>query len=130
VPDVWVNKCFDINDPPMCIDDVRYINELSKINDVGGVNVLVWRPGFENDDPNGSEAEIRPIVDWFRNLSGFEGSTELLFSSLMPGDLASIPYGADKIDYFIRNEGTVQELYDKLDVNLIPYLQKKFNNEK
>ncbi len=131
MPDIWVSKCFRLNEPPMIIEDGRYINELIKIKDEQGCNILVWRPGMENDDPNGSEAQMRPLVDWFKNLpDNFEGDTSSLFATAtgkwcIAGHLAPLPHGADKVDYFVRNEGTIEELYIKLKNNLIPYLEEK-----
>jgi len=127
MPTIWMDKCFSLNEPPMIIEDGRYINELNKVHENDGVNILAWRPGYENDDPNGSEAEIRPIVEWFKALpNNFEGSTEELFKSMSEEELAARPYGTDKINYFVRNKGTIQNLYAKLESDLVPYLQKKF----
>jgi len=128
MPTIWVDKCFVLNKPPMIVEDGRYINELIKISEEQGFNMLIWRPGKENDDPNGSEAQIRPIVEWFKNLpDNFEGDTSKLFANLTSGDLAAMPNGTDKINYFIRNEGNIPQLYDKLNEKLIPYLQNIFD---
>jgi hypothetical protein len=133
MPTIWMDKCFTLNEPPMIIEDGRYINELVKVQEMGGINILIWRPGWENDDPNGSEAEIRPVMEYFKNLKigvatnlmvEFEGDTSIL--NLTPTSLLGKPRGTQQIDYFIRNEGTVEQLYAKLENDLIPYLNKRF----
>ena len=44
------------------ISDVRYINEADRIVQENGFNFLVAHPDRLNDDPNGSEAQIRPYA--------------------------------------------------------------------
>lgn len=118
---VWIMNCFKENFPPMCIEDGRYINELIKVSKEGGYNILIWRPGYENDDPNGSEAQIRPLVDWFSKLKDngkqFEGST------LAIEDWEGCPYGSQNINYFLINDGNIQDLHNKIDKSIIADLQ-------
>ncbi len=65
--DVWLESVFRDEYSMKIISDLRYINEALKIHEYGGMCVLVWRPGFENDDSNLSEAEIKPLIDWCLN---------------------------------------------------------------
>jgi hypothetical protein len=84
------------------VSDVRYINELNKIKENEGINILVHRPGFLNLDPNESEAQIRPFVEYYLS-EGVEGR---------------VSNSEDKfklIDYFIINDGTLDDLYKKID---------------
>jgi len=116
---IWVDRCFedfDFLDSPVIISDSRYVNELKKVRESGGINVLVYRPGFLNDDPNGSEAQIKPFVQYFLESGGFEGVVH-------EGHLSNAP---DLIDVFIRNDGSLEDLYVKVDKILIPYLEKKY----
>ncbi|RDJ35346.1 MAG: hypothetical protein DWQ19_11060 [Crenarchaeota archaeon] len=124
-PDVWVRNCFKDNKPPMFIDDGRYFSELFKTSKEGGLNVLAWRPGWENDDPNGSEAEIRPVVDYFNSLGDFEGDTSEL--SFPATSLSNLPKGVPYVHYFLKNNGTLDELYEKIDRELVPFIRKKFD---
>ena len=91
-PDVWVEYAIKNNPEYSCFMDGRYINELQKIKQKGGINILVWRPGYENDDPNQSEAQIRPLVDWFAD-SGVEGCVRKI------KDNSLAPNGCGYIDF-------------------------------
>jgi len=108
--DVWIDYAIKNNPDYSCYMDGRYINELSKVRQQNGINILVWRPGYENNDPNQSEAQIRPIVEWFA-------------SKNIEGDVSGIskeqaPEGCQYINFFIMNNGTLENLYNKID-NLI-----------
>jgi len=121
---VWVDKCFDdfaflfdgLNSCPVIISDTRYVNELKRVRESGGINILVYRPGYLNNDPNGSEAQIRPFVQYFLESDGFEGVVH-------KGHLTNAP---TLIDIFIRNDGTLEDLYNKVDEIVIPYLEEKY----
>ncbi len=122
--DIWIQLAFR-EDVPKVISDLRYINEGRVCREHGGLNILVWRPGFENDDPNPSEAQIKPTVDWFA-ASGFEGDVR---KHQLP-DLVSTPKDTGRItaypslfDFFIRNEGTKEELLKKIDDLVIPAVE-------
>lgn len=121
---IWIDLLFRTEQQPMIISDVRYVNELSRVQEEGGINILVWRPGFENDDPNGSEAQCRPLVDFFRELD-VEGSVEDRFASLTYSDRIGLPIGAEKVNFFLKNNGSIEDLYRKIDEVLIPYVTKK-----
>jgi hypothetical protein len=118
---VWMDLAFQ--DDKKIFSDVRYINELQKVKEVGGINILVWRPGFDNDDPNGSEAQIRPVLDYFKR-KNFEGSTDVMCLNMSD----AVPDGVQYVDYFIKNNGTIEQLYHKIDTQLVPYLKAIFND--
>jgi len=135
--DIWLELAFRDQTKKLVISDVRYINELRRVRSLGGINVLIYRPGFLNDDSNGSEAQIRPALDFFSQMKilnetlgdtgrPFEGPTKDLFSNLTPGDEAAIPESARLVDYFLRNEGSKEELYAKIDQSLLPYVNEYF----
>jgi len=122
---IWVDRCFQefthlfgesFIPCPIIISDTRYINELRRVQKAGGTNILVWRPGHLNNDPNGSEAQIRPFVQYFLESDGFEGVVH-------KGHLTNAP---TLIDIFIRNDGTLEDLYNKVDEIVIPYLEEKY----
>ena len=102
---IWIELAFRDRVRSAIFSDVRYINELKKIKEVGGTTVLVWRPGHENEDSNGSEAQIKPLVDWFA--SQLADSTGLI--SLPP------PSGVEYVDHFLVNDGSIEDLYRKID---------------
>ena len=112
--DIWIETARRSLDEPTIISDVRYVNELQMIRDVGGINVLVYRPGFLNDDQNGSEAQIRPFLEFFLQ-SGFEGIWTNRSSNEM-----------DLIDVFIINDGTIGDLFNKIDMWLLPYIAEQY----
>jgi hypothetical protein len=124
--DIWIDLCFRNLKNPTVISDGRYINEFSKINEVGGVTILVWRPGFENDDPNGSEAQTKPLIDWF-SATNMEGPViaEKMRNCGCCG-CGSIPEDCLKVDLFIRNDGTQEDLYSKCDKIVLPFIRKKY----
>jgi hypothetical protein len=121
--DIWIETAFR-DQKPKVISDVRYINEAKYLKEKQGVSILVWRPGFENNDPNKSESEIRPVVDWFRdqNVEGWGWSAHMTTRNLHPA--------ASLFDIFIRNEGRVEDLYRKVDEIIIPYVEHCFYGAK
>jgi len=115
-PDVWVDYAFENNPPNSCYMDGRYINEISMVKNEGGVNVLIWRPGYENNDSNESEAQIKRLVDWFVENGVRDGLVEGL-------DYDAGPVGCDLIDYFLINDGDIRSLHSKIDSLLIPDME-------
>jgi hypothetical protein len=121
---IWLELFFRKAKTPTVVSDVRYINELKKTVDVGGLTVLVYRPGFVNDDPNGSEAQIRPVVEWFTE-TGLEGD---VIKQLMqqPQCCPDIPNACLHVDLFIINDGTLEDLYEKCDKWIFPLVEEKY----
>jgi len=103
--DIWVDLIFRHNPSDIVISDCRYINELKEIKKNGGWNILVYRPGFLNEDPNESEAQIKPFVLNFI-AKGVEGRVK--------DDNENFSL----IDFFIINDGTLDDLHKKID-NLV-----------
>jgi len=108
--DVWIERFFRDHPQNVVISDVRYRNELSSVRDRGGLNILIYRPGFMNNDPNGSEAQIRPFVEHFIN-AGVEGRVH------SDGDFGLI-------DFFLVNDGVIGDLYSKIDDLVLPFLKR------
>jgi hypothetical protein len=115
---IWVNLAFRNIYRQTIFSDGRYINELKRVHTEGGINVLLYRPGHINDDPNGSEAQIKPLVEWFVE-HGWEGVFD---ESHFTGN---VPEPVKLVDIFLRNDGTPEELYVKLDNIVIPYMMQK-----
>jgi hypothetical protein len=139
--------------------DVRYINEARKFKSVDGVTILIYRPDRLNFDVCRSEAELRPYIHWCSDTwkEGFisewpeyqELVSKLESQDSTVGDLmAPIQYYSDEekaknqvptlktfvedlsqFDVFIRNEGTMEDLYRKVDEDLIPSLKNKYKLE-
>jgi hypothetical protein len=109
--DVWVERLFRDHPDSVVVSDLRYRNELAAVKERGGHNVLIYRPGFLNDDPNGSESQIRTFVEHFMGV-GNEGRVEA------EGDLGLV-------DFFIVNDGTIDDLYAKMDEMVVPHLPRR-----
>lgn len=110
---IWIELAFRRMTGDTIISDVRYLNELRKIRSEGGLNVLVYRPGYLNDDPNGSEAQIRPFLEYYHSL-GIQGLVTQDMDH--PGDMSLI-------DVVIFNDGSIDDLYLKLDEYVVGLYQ-------
>lgn len=118
-PNVWIDKALrDLGDPAV-ITDARYFSEISRIKQVGGINVLVYRTGYINSDDHPSESQIRPLVEWFLD-RGFEG--------VVSEELGEMPPGVQLIDIFLRNDGTLEDLCLKVDKLIVPFLEQKYGS--
>lgn len=121
---IWLDLAFR-DDLPKIISDVRYINEFTRVKAEGGLNILIGRPDRLNDDPNGSEAQIRPYIDWC--FKAFSPTTK--FVDLRDVDWKNLsadtkpPEGMNMFDVFIRNDGTIDELYNIVDTKLVPFVE-------
>jgi hypothetical protein len=119
--DIWIDIALRNNDKDLVISDGRYINEGKVINKNSGFAVLLWRPEFENDDSNPSEAQIKPLIDWCLETNQ-DGMLEF-HSENFPEDIKNF-------DFFLRNDGTIADLYSRIDNFLIPCLIKRgFDDE-
>lgn len=114
-PDVWVDYAFKNNNLNSCYTDGRYINELYRVKKEKGLNILLYRPSHVNNDTNESEAQIKRLVDWFvRFSSGVDVRSTPKINA---------PEGCELVDFFIVNEGKLEDLYLKLD-EIISKLEK------
>jgi hypothetical protein len=120
--DIWIQTAFR-EDVPKIISDVRYLNEARAVKEHGGLNILVWRQGYENNDPNPSESQIKPTVDWCVK-SGYEG---LIKTWPFGGQL---PDWIRDFDFFLRNDGSLDQLYYKADTLLIPWIEGYYDSGK
>lgn len=111
--DVWINLTIKNLKGPTIISDVRYINELKKIKELGGINILVYREGYLNDDFNESESQIRKFIEFYLK-ENFEGAVNSRFNGVY-----------NLVDYFILNNGNLDSLYEKIDQDLLPFIERK-----
>lgn len=110
-PNVWVEYAFSNNSFNICYTDGRYINELEYVKKNKGINILLYRPSYENNDSNESEAQIKRLVDWFLHNSKEGDVRELNKHNLIPG--------CDLIDFFIINDSDLKSLYHKINKIII-----------
>jgi hypothetical protein len=118
--EIWIEIALR-SDDNLIISDSRYINEAKAVKAKGGAMFIMYRPGFLNDDPNPSEAQIRPLVDFcieYLN-EGPIPSYELLLEK----HGVAVPDAIRHYDYFLVNDGTVNDLYRKVDSQVIPFLK-------
>jgi len=108
--DVWIDALFRRISDDVFLSDVRYVNELISVRERRGFNLLIYRPGFLNDDPNGSEAQIRPFVEHFLAM-GVEGRVE------SEGEFGLV-------DFFVINDGGLDDFYAKIDSLVLPFLKR------
>lgn len=123
---IWIEIALRDERKKLIISDSRYINEAKAVKEKGGVMVVLYRPGFLNDDPNPSESQIKPVVEWCAN-NLKEGP--ILYDELKrvePTTLVAVPETIQFYDYFLINEGSLQDLYDKVDRLLVPYIEEKY----
>lgn len=119
--DIWIEIALREKNKQLIISDGRYTsNEAKAVDYLGGINVLLYRPGFENDDPNQSEAQVRPLVDWCIKNMKKDGPIKY------DPDRNDIPKHLEFFDYYLVNNGTIQQLYDKVSNLLVPYVESRY----
>lgn len=131
---IWMDLMFRDKDTPKIISDVRYINELKAIKFHGGLVIVVARPGSLNDDPNGSEAQIRPLAEWaLRNkeyahlpVSSWKQNSNKENYVRLGEWLFVDPPEKEYVDYILINDGTIEELIKKVDEIIVPAVEKYF----
>lgn len=106
-PKIWIDLAFRDMRYHQIISDVRYLNEVTRIHEEGGLNVLMWRPGHENDIQNDSEQQLMPFVNTLRAIKPIpEGVLD---------PALGIPF-----DIFLINDSTIEELYVKVNEIVLP----------
>lgn len=110
-PNIWIDIAFRNIKYNQIFSDIRYINEANHIKNNNGINLLIWRPGHENDIQNESEQQIMPFVNELKVCSD-------KFDCVMLNN-SSFPF-----DMFVVNDGDVKLLYKKLDELVFPQLLK------
>lgn len=118
---IWIEIALRDETKNLVISDSRYINEAKFVKEKGGINVVLYRPGYLNDDPNPSESQIKPIVE-FCDRTQKDGPISFAHHS------DNFPEGIGFYDFFLRNDGTLEDLYRKVDELLIPYVKFKYGN--
>jgi hypothetical protein len=113
-PNIWIELAFRDQRYNQIISDVRYVNETTTIRDQGGLSILMWRPGHENELQNDSEQQLMPFVNMLKKMKPV---TEGVL------DNPEIPF-----DMFIINDGSVEDLYAKIDELVMPQVVKMVEN--
>jgi len=121
--EIWIEIALRDNGKNLIISDGRYVNEAKAIKERGGIMFLLYRSGFLNDDPNPSESQIRPLVDWCnKNLK--EGPID--YADLMMRYGVDCPSELQYYDYFVKNDGTVEDFYQKISESISPFILESY----
>lgn len=130
---VWLDIPFRDNVPKI-ISDVRYINEFCRVKKEGGMNILVGRPDKLNDDPNGSEAQIRPYVVWCLKALCFESADVIDLRNFdFEHERLTYPVGhelhppehMENFDFFVRNaHPTKEDFYERIEIELLDLVKE------
>jgi hypothetical protein len=113
--EIWIasleNK-LRMNKENIVISDSRFANELNAVKATGGITVRVSR----GPDPSWYESAIiynkgRETLGW--NIAKYQ----LEVAGIHASEFSSV--GLD-YDYYIRNDGTLEELYDKVKLLINP----------
>lgn len=111
--EIWIDIALRDN-KKLIISDSRYFNEAKAIKAKKGFTLIIYRPGFLNDDPCPSESQIGSIVHYFLKNNIQEGPIKNTLNQ---------PEELSYYDYFLINDGSLQDLYNKIDQKLIPYIE-------
>jgi hypothetical protein len=112
--DVWIDLLFRNNsDANLAIADGRYLQEARAVRKREGLNVLLYRPGFENDIQNDSEQQVVPYI---KTLLSMQPVPE----GRIPQEFPDIPF-----DFFVINNGTIADLFRKIDKYILPEFLKE-----
>jgi hypothetical protein len=117
---IWIDLVFRDKAASRIISDVRYPNEFARVFYEGGLNILVGRPDKLNDDQNGSEALIKPYVEYaLKNWRPNLGKQVWEVSDLFKGT----PPNMNLFHLFVCNNGTKEDLYQTIDEVVTPYVK-------
>lgn len=131
--DVWIKKVLNnTSDIYKIISDVRYFNEMEKIKERNGINVLVCNPSRLNNVDNKSESEMRPYIEWCLSIGreGVISSWPEYHAVCRDPNFISSQDGLcfvknlSNIDFFILNDSLKEDFYKKVDDILVPYIFK------
>lgn len=103
---IWIDLLLKNNARNLIVSDVRYINEANYIRDHNGLTILLWRPGHESQYQNRSEQELMPFVKGLR-----DHPDGVLHDENIPFNI------------WIKNDGTLDDLFTKIDEVIIPYVK-------
>lgn len=118
--DIWIDIALRNKEKNSIISDGRYVNEAVEVSKNKGINILIYRKGFLNDDPNPSESGLRPLAEFCDN------NCE---DGLINKTMVNIPEELKSFDIFIRNDGDLQDFYNKIDNIIFPLIKERFYNE-
>jgi len=126
---IWIEIALRDESKKLVISDSRYINEAKAVKTKDGFMVVLYRPGFLNDDPNPSEAQIKPIVEFCANHLE-EGPIPSYQTLVLAFGEKAVPEGMKYYDYYLINDGALEDLYSKVDRLLVPIIERKYEQSR
>lgn len=117
---IWIDIALRNKEKNIIISDGRYVNEAIEVSKDKGINILIYRKGFLNNDPNPSESGLRPLVE-FCDKNFKDG--------LINKTMVNMPEELKSFDIFIRNDGDLQDFYNKIDNIILPLMKERFYDE-
>lgn len=103
---VWIDLALDgVDGGVFC--DVRYVDEARALRARGATLILVGRTTMINDDCNPSEAMLRDTIHWFLHNTRRR--------CVRVEALGNVPSIGKEFDWFIRNDGSLEELQAAVD---------------
>ena len=106
---IWIDLALRWDDN-LIISDGRYNNERKIVKEKCGYNVLIYHPNRINYDDAPSESELREMVVWANRNPNV----------LYPRAIFDKPQILNNVDFILRNDSTLEDLYKKTDDILIP----------
>jgi len=103
-PNIWIDIALRKNNKQI-LSDGRYINEAKAVREKNGLNILIYREGYINDDPNPSEAQIRPVVEYCKN--------NIKSGIINHKAIENAPEELQYFDVYLENSGNVTEFLDR-----------------
>lgn len=123
--EIWIEIALR-SDKNLIISDSRYYNEAKAVCERKGLVFLMYRPGFMNNDPNPSEAQVKPLVE-FCVKHVCEGPID--FSNLKEQYGDKCPDALKYYHYWLLNDGTLSELRHKTATKIAPFVENYFRRE-
>lgn len=117
--EIWIEIALRDNGQNLIISDGRYFNEAKRIKEKDGIMFLIYRPGYLNNDPNPSESQIRPLLDWAKNNLN-EGPID--HQQILMHHHVSTPSELMYFDYYLVNDGSIEDFYEKIQEKVVPYI--------
>lgn len=114
---IWIEIAFRDKSKNIIFSDGRYVNEAKSVVENGGINILIFRNGYLNNDPNLSESGLKPLVEFCE---------QNCKDGLIDKNLPNIPEELKLFDIFVKNDGSLQDFYNKIDDIIIPLIKKKY----
>jgi hypothetical protein len=118
VPSIWIDIALRSDDNTI-ISDGRYLNEARAVRKKEGLNVLIYRKGFINNDPNPSESQLKPILEYCDSVNMEEGPLNFYRHK-------DYPEGLELFDYYIINDGDRKSFLEKVERELFPFVSTYF----